>query len=592
MLQATVVSGMVLIGALAAVAHADEPLQQLNTEDLRIIWFHPAEDYLAPVVARSAENSLMFQKRIWGWTPDGKVNVLLKDFGDVGNAGANSTPTNTVAIDIAPFAYSFETYVGSERMFSLTNHEFVHVANLDQWTQGDMFWRRLLGGKIQTDAKHPESLLYHYLTVPRSVVPRWYLEGLAVFCETWMAGGRGRAQGAYDEMVFRAMVRDQAHFYDPAGLAAEGTKVDFQVGVNNYLYGTRFISYLALQYSPEKVIDWAARPEGSERYYTDQFAKVFGKPMEAAWNDWIEWEQGFQKANLAAIATYPLSKHQPLSKAGLGSISRAYYDPERKRLIAAFRYPGVAAFVGTMSVEDGSITPLVDVKGPILYKVTSLAYDPESKTAFYTTDNTTGYRDIIALDTVTGRTHMLQEDARIGDLAYNRSDRSLWGIRHLNGIVTLVRMEYPYTDYHQVYSWPYGEIAYDLDISPDGKLVSASHTAVNGDQALHLMSVESLLAGDAKPIASFDFGTAVPEGFVFSPDGRSLVGTNWLQKTSRRCPTRRPVSSGRCRCRTGAWWRSTTPDRDSCRASSIRRCARILRRSRSSARRSSNSIPS
>ena len=60
-----------------------------------------------------------------------------------------------------------------------------------------------------------------------------------------MGGGLGRAQGAYDEMVFRAMVRDNARFYDPLGLESEGTSVDFQVGANDYLYGTRFISYLA-----------------------------------------------------------------------------------------------------------------------------------------------------------------------------------------------------------------------------------------------------------------------------------------------------------------------------------------------------------
>jgi len=527
-------AGIVFAGALAvaAGARADEALQQLQTDDLRVIWFHPAEDYLAPVVARSAENSLNFQKRLWSWKPDGKVNVLLKDFGDVGNAGANGTPINQVAIDIAPFAYSFETYVGSERMYSLMNHELVHVSNLDGSTQDDLFWRHFLGGKIQVDARHPESLLYTYLTAPRSLAPRWYLEGLAVFVETWMAGGRGRAQGAYDEMVFRAMVRDHAHFYDPAGLAAQGTKVDFQVGVNNYLYGTRFISYLALKYSPERVVEWAARPEGSRRYYSEQFKQVFGKPMGEAWNDWIEWEQGFQKANLEAIAKYPISQHRPVSPHAMGSISRAYYDPQRNSMIAAFRYPGVAAYVGTMSLADGSTRHLVDVKGPILYKVTSLAYDPDSKTAFYTTDNTVGYRDIVSLDTVTGATHMLQEDARIGDLVFNRTDKSLWGIRHLNGIVTLVRMEYPYTDYHQVYSWPYGEIAYDIDISPDGKLLSASHTAINGDQALYVMSVESLLAGDAKPVASFDFGTAVPEGFVFSPDGRSLYGSSYYTGVS------------------------------------------------------------
>ena len=37
---------------------------------------------------------------------------------------------------------------------------------------------------------------------------RWYNEGSAVFFETWMAGGLGRAQGGYDEMVFRAKDHD------------------------------------------------------------------------------------------------------------------------------------------------------------------------------------------------------------------------------------------------------------------------------------------------------------------------------------------------------------------------------------------------
>lgn len=524
---------LVLVAALSSVpAWGDEPLQQLVTDDQRLIWFHPAEDYLAPHAARSFENSLEFQKSLWGWQPDGKVTVLLKDFIDYGNAGATSVPQNMVLLDIAPVPYTLETFVANERIFWFMNHELVHVANLDQWTRTDMHWRHFLGGKIAVEGKHPETLLYRYLTVPRSVAPRWFLEGIAVFFETWMGGGRGRAQGAYDEMVFRAMVRDNARFYDPEGLASEGTKVDFQVGVNNYLYGTRFVSYLALKYSPEMVVEWAARHEGSARYYADQFEQVFGKPMDEVWNEWIAWEHEFQKANLAEVAKFPLSQHRPLSQRGLGSMSRAYYDPERKAIIAGFRYPGVAAYVGTMSVEDGSIKPLVDVKGPMLYRVTALAYDPDTKTAFYTTDNTSGYRDVIALDTVSGSTRMLLEDARIGDLVFRRSDRSLWGIRHLNGIVTLVRIPYPYTEFNQVYSWPYGEIAYDLDISPDGKLLSYSHTAVNGDQALYLSPLESLEAGDAKPIASFDFGTAVPEGFVFSPDGRSLYGSSYYTGVS------------------------------------------------------------
>ena len=76
----------------------------------------------------------------------------------------------------------------------------------------------------QADAvqEHPESILYNFLATPRVNVPRWYLEGSAVFFETWMAGGLGRAQGGYDEMVFRAKVRDHDKFFSPLGLESEG----------------------------------------------------------------------------------------------------------------------------------------------------------------------------------------------------------------------------------------------------------------------------------------------------------------------------------------------------------------------------------
>ena len=39
----------------------------------------------------------------------------------------------------------------------------------------------------------------------------------------------------------------------------------------------------------------------------------------------------------------------------------------------------------------------------------------------------------------------------------------------------LVRIPYPYTEWQTVHVFPYGEVAYDLDISPDGSLVSTSH---------------------------------------------------------------------------------------------------------------------
>ncbi|MBK6395397.1 MAG: hypothetical protein IPF73_12510 [Betaproteobacteria bacterium] len=134
--------------------------------------------------------------------------------------------------------------------------------------------------------------------MPRFTAPRWYVEGSAVFMETWMAGGLGRAQGGYDEMVFRAMARDDAHFYDTLGIESVGQRSDFQTGVNAYLYGTRFMTWLAYKYGPEKVIGWLRRDAGSARYYADNFRVVFGRELDGAWQDWIAFERDFQRSNL------------------------------------------------------------------------------------------------------------------------------------------------------------------------------------------------------------------------------------------------------------------------------------------------------
>lgn len=511
-------------------AHS-QGLNLLETEQQRLLYIDPSTTYLVPYAARNVENSLLGQKAIFGYEPSEKITVLLMDFSDYGNAGAMPIPRNSVIVDVAPKAFTFETSEAAERMYSWMNHELVHLVSTEMTSSADRRMRRLFGGKVAATAEHPESILYEYLTTPRLASPRWYHEGIAVFAQTWMAGGFGRAQGAYDEMVFRSMVRDDAHFYDPLGLVAEGVKVDFQVGVNAYLYGTRFMSYLAYEYSPGKVVDWVARTDGSRRHYSSQFREVFGKSLDAAWADWVEWEREFQQANLESVRRYPTTAYRDLSPRALGSVSRAHLDEQTGTLYAGIRYPGIVAHIGAISMADGSVERLRDIKGPMLFRVTSLAWDPEARTLYYTTDNN-AYRDIVAVDVDSGASRVLLEDARIGELVFNPADRSLWGTRHLNGIATLVRIPHPYTEWQQVRSFPYGEMIYDMDISPDGTLLSASFGEVNGDQSLRVMKIESVLAGDLEPLHSFDFGLAVPEGFVFSPDGKYLYGSSFYTGVS------------------------------------------------------------
>ncbi|MEP7316149.1 MAG: tryptophan 7-halogenase, partial [Sphingomicrobium sp.] len=218
-------------------------IEFVETRDVRLIYFDPL-GFLVPHATRTFTNSVAWQRRMLGWAPTEPTTILLKDLADYGNAFAGSAPRNRLIFDVAPLSLAFETNAAVERMYWLMNHELVHVAMGDLASEEDRRWRRFFSGKIAPQKEHPESLLYSYLTIPGFTAPRWYHEGSAVFMETWMSGGLGRAQGGYDEMVFRTMVRDGTRFYDPLGLVSRGVRVDFQTGANAYLYGARFVTWL------------------------------------------------------------------------------------------------------------------------------------------------------------------------------------------------------------------------------------------------------------------------------------------------------------------------------------------------------------
>ncbi len=516
---------MLAPGGLAA------QFQMLETRDLRLVYTSPLQSYLVPQVARSFENAMRFHRRLFDYTPPGRTNVLMHDLWHYGNAGARPVPENHVTLGIEPYAHDYESAPAPERMASSLNHELAHIVTVDKATRSDRFFRSAFLGKVSPVAEQPLSMLYAYLTTPRWFSPRWYLEGIAVYLETWMNGGLGRVIGPYDEMVFRTLVLDSGTIYDVVGLESEGTTIDFQVGVNSYLYGTRFVSYLALRYGNDSLLEWFNRTEGSRRYFSSQFRQVYGRSLEDEWSRWIAWERDWQRANLAAIRRHPTTADRPLTDRALGSVSRAYYDATSRSIYVAVRYPGQEAFIAAIDVQSGGIRRVGEVPGASGFYVTALAFDPAARTLFYTTNNT-DWRNLVALDLATGRTTVLLRNARIGDLAFDRADRSLWGVRHDNGFSTLVRLPPPYHEWNQVLTLEYGRDLFDLDIAPDGRTLIGSMSEISGAQRLVRMDIAALLAGEATPEILYEFGDWSPSNFVFSPDGRFLFGSSYFSGVS------------------------------------------------------------
>jgi hypothetical protein len=499
-----------------------------ETTDLRLVYLDPANAYLIPHTAASFENSLAFYRRTLNFIPSEKVTILLHDFHDYGTGGTNTIPWDFLSIGIEPYDYAYETSPTNERMNWVMNHELMHVVATDKATGADRLFRDMFFGKVVPSPNDPITMMYSALTSPRWYSPRWYHEGLAVFWETWMAGGIGRALGPYDEMVFRTMVADSGYFYDYVGLESEGTTIDFQVGANAYLYGTRFISYLALMYGPEKLKLWLDRKEGSARYYAAQFEDVYGVSLRESWSRWISWEHEWQHANLDSVRQYPVTKMRPLTDEPLGSVSRAFCDTGRGELYVALNRPGHLASVAAIDLHTGNVRPLAHVVSPALYYVTSLAFDPSNGSLFYTTHNSSGWRSIRMVNAITGDDREILHEARIGDLAFDRGDGFLWGVQHHNGYSTLVCIPPPYESWTEILPLKYGKDLFDLDISPDGSLLTATMIEINGRQQLITMHIDSLRAGNSAYEVLHEFKNCSPMNFVFSADGRYLYGSTSL----------------------------------------------------------------
>jgi hypothetical protein len=511
----------------------------LETDNqLRIVYYDPGELALIPHATQSFLSALGAHNRVWGYVPNGGITVFLRDWQDYGNATTYWAPQNLITVDVAPSYDPYETISPTDRFEGDAVHELTHLATTDRASPEDYRWRHFFIGKVAVDSAHPETLLYNYLTAPRGTSPRWYLEGSAVFMETWMMGGVGRAQGGYDEMVFRAMVQDGAKFYDPLGLVSKGTEIDFQTGANAYLYGTRFMDYLAFTYGPQRLLAWWRRDAGSRRYYSDQFQQVFGLSLNESWHRWIDFERDFQRKNLQSVHEQPLTEFHDLTHKDLGAVARIYSSKDGSKLYTAVRYPGQVAHLVSISRRDGSVTQLAEIKGSKGHTVTSLAYDPQTETLFYTSNNTTAFRNLEALDLRTGKTRTLFHAGRIGDIVFNAADSSLWGLRFTNGRDVLVRLPPPYNEWHRLYTFAPEEEAFDLDLSPDGTLASLSVSG-RGPRVgapyltqVRVMRTDALAHGDATPLHTFTQGSAVPEGFVFSPDGRYLYGSSYYTGVS------------------------------------------------------------
>jgi len=522
---------LILISILLFISSGfSQKVFHYEKDGFELIYFGKRYSYLIPHVVGTYDNALNFHKKCWDYSP-GKVYVILNDFSDFGHGGAMVMPRNNISLGIEPYSFAFSIIPSSERFQWLFNHEQTHIFMADKSNNADRTWRKLLFGKVNRDEHYPVSALWSYLSTPRWYAPRWYHEGIACFMETWLSGGLGRAMGGYDEMYFRSIVAGKKQIYSNIGLETEGTTIDFQVGSNSYLYGTRFVDYLANEYGVDKLKSFYMRTNDSRTFYGRQFKKIYQKPLSKVWNDWTKFENDFQQKNIGQISQFPLSPFKPVTKKELGNVSKYGYNPKTQKIYAALNFPGVISQISEIDIRTGKIRKLADLDSPSLYYSTHLAYDPDRNRIFITEQNSY-FRSLVMIDGKTGKKKTLIRISRTGELVYNKKDRSLWGIKHDNGNSILVKIPEPYNTVVPMYSAEFGKSLFDLAISNDGKRLSASLTGVKGEMSLILFNLEELEIGKKKFETIHKLNDNTLTQFQFSADDSFLIGTSYYTGVS------------------------------------------------------------
>lgn len=83
-----------------------------------------------------------------------------------------------------------------------------------------------------------------------------------------------------------------------------------------------------------------------------------------------------------------------------------------------------------------------------------------------------------------------------------------------------------------MYTLPYGQDIFDIDVSPDGSILSAAVSDLAGNQALLTYRLEDLLNQKYDADTIFNFAVASPQSFRFSEDGRYLYGSSFYTGVS------------------------------------------------------------
>ncbi len=457
--------------------HAELDWFSFETEHF-VIHYHEGAVRTARVVARVAEDVFTPITTLYGFTPDEKINFIIRDHDDYSNGAAYYYDNK---IEIWASSMDFELRGSHNWLRNVVAHEFTHMIQLQSARKFSKNVPAMYLQWIGYEKEARPDVLYGYpntivsYPIAFTVIPSWFAEGVSQY---QIPGLNYDNWDAHRDMMLRtAVLEDKMLTFDQMGSFGKNSVGNERA----YNQGYAFVAFLAQRYGLDVLRRISVAMKAPLRFsFSRAMQKATGKSgyaLYAEWKTWLEKDYAWRTRDIEAH----LRAGKLVEKQGIGNFYPRWSADGSK---LAYLTSGGQDYLSFTSLV---VRDMASGKNELIRGGVRTAFDWSADGRYFiyakkTDANKYGSRffDLYLYDTETKKEKRLTRDARAHSPSFSPDMKWAACVINADGTQNLARIDLETLEIEPLTAFVHGEQVFTPRWSPDGGKILYSVTKGEG----------------------------------------------------------------------------------------------------------------